>query len=235
MNTVNVKQWILIHAVLLIFASLITVSTGNILYLVVISFFSFLWLIYLGKKEWIHYQPVGGYANYTTFLRLVILVTTLCLEADLSNIVLFLFLGLAIILDGMDGWLARRFDQVSEWGGLFDKEVDSFLVASFAILLHTRFQFPMAILFIGLLHYWYELLLYGLAWQDLKTPPNPVGKYVAATLFISLLLAVILPFNCSIWLVSAASFFTLFSFGISLFYKYRAKKRFNKIIKTSTS
>jgi len=168
-----------------------------------VSLPSFLWFIYLGKKEWGQFQPLAGYANWVTFLRLILLLIVLCLEADLSN---------------------RRFNQVSLWGGLFDKEVDSFLVASVAILLYIRFQFPIAILFIGLLHYWYELLLYGLAWQEIKTPPNPIGKYVAASLFFSLLLAVILPFNWSICLVSVASFFTLFSFSISLFYKYRASR-----------
>ena len=230
MRTVNVEKWILIHAVLLIFASGIAISLNSMLYLVITSFFSFLWFIYIGREEWKQYQPVAGYANWTTFLRLILLVTTLCLEADLSNETLFLLLGFVIALDGVDGWLARRFNQVSAWGGLFDKEVDSFLVASIATLLYLRFQFPIAILLIGLLHYWYELVLYLLAWQDLKTPPNPIGKYVAAALFVSLLLAVVLPFNWSVWLVSIASFFTLLSFSISFFYKYRA----TKITKTRT-
>ena len=224
MKTVNVEKWILIHAILLIFASGITVLVNSIIPLIIVSLPSFLWFIYLGKKEWIGFQPIAGYANWVTFLRLTLLLTILCLQADLSNVMLFLFLAVIIALDGLDGWLARRFNQVSSSGGLFDKEVDSFLVASVAILLYTRFQFPIAILFIGLLHYWYELLLFLLVWQEIKTPPNPIGKYVAASLFISLLLAVILPFNWSIYLVSIASFFTLFSFSIYLFYKYRASR-----------
>ncbi len=224
MKTVNVKQWILIHAVLLIITNIIAIGLNSIQYLVIASFSSFLWFIYLGRETWRQYQPVAGYANWTTFLRLVLIAAILCLEADLSNRMLFLLLGFAIALDGLDGWLARRFNQVSAWGGLFDKEVDSFLVASMATLLYLRFQFPVAILLIGLLHYWYELLLYLLAWQDLKTPPNPIGKYVAAALFVSLLLAIILPFNWSVWVVFIASFFTLLSFSISFFYKYRATK-----------
>ncbi len=230
MGTVNVKQWILIHAVLLIIANIIAISLNYIQYLVFVSFASFLWFIYLGRAAWRQYQPIAGYANWTTFLRLVLLVATLCLEADLSNRMLFLLLGFAVALDGFDGYLARRFNQVSSWGGLFDKEVDSFLVAGIATLLYLRFQFPIAILLIGLLHYWYELLLYVLAWQALKTPPNPIGKYVAAILFISLLLAIVLPYSWSVWLVLIASFFTLLSFSISFFYKYRA----TKIMKTRT-
>jgi len=47
MKTVNVEKWILIHAILLIFASSITVLVNSIIPLIIVCIIAFFFMVYL--------------------------------------------------------------------------------------------------------------------------------------------------------------------------------------------
>lgn len=129
---------------------------------------------------------------------------------------------MAILLDGLDGYLARKYNQSSEVGALFDKTVDAYFVLLLAFILVIKFDVPFWFIGIGYLHYGYELLILGLGWQFLVTPKNPIGKYIAALLFISVLSPFILSKSLYLPIIYCASSLVSCSFVLSFFYKLKA-------------
>lgn len=71
-------------------------------------------------------------ANYITYLRLVITITLLVLilfRSDVVNMYYSLYITffsfLVLIMDWLDGYFARKFKQITDFGFLFDQEVDN--------------------------------------------------------------------------------------------------------------
>ena len=56
-------------------------------------------------------------------------------------------------LDGLDGWVARRFDQVSDFGARFDMESDSHTVLLLDLWLVVQAGFPAWVLIAGVMRY----------------------------------------------------------------------------------
>jgi len=77
--------------------------------------------------------------NLLTFIRLSCLPLFLwMLFVDESVAGAALLLGILGMTDWVDGWVARRFDQESEFGAIFDPTVDRvlFVVASVSVIVH---------------------------------------------------------------------------------------------------
>jgi len=221
MKNINVDKWIIIHAFLMLLISIYVLCTACMKGALVVVSLSFIALLYLNRSSFKQFRPYGGYANWVSLIRLLLLLVLLVNNQLLSKDMLALgFLG-CIIMDGLDGWLARRYQQVSEWGGLFDKEIDSFLVWGISLILYLYWDFANWIIGIGCLHYCYEVILYLLNWQDIKTPKNPIGRYVAAILFASLLAPFILPMKIAWPILGFASICIFGSFMVSFILKFR--------------
>ena len=221
MKNINVEKWIIIHAFLMLLISIYVLYTIKIKVAIFLVSLSFIGLVYLNRSSFSQFRPYGGYANWVSLIRLLLLFLLLINNQLLAKYILGLGFLTCILMDGLDGWLARRYQQVSEWGGLFDKEIDSFLVWGISLILYIYWNFPIWIMGIGCLHYFYEIILFLLNWQDIKTPKNPIGRYVAAFLFFSLLAPFILPMDFSGPILGIASILTLISFTISFILKYQ--------------
>lgn len=79
--------------------------------------------------------------------------------------------ALALVLDLVDGWLARRLDLVSAFGARFDMEVDALLLLILALLVWQADQTGAWVLLIGLLRY--AFVLAGMFRADLRRPLFP--------------------------------------------------------------
>ena len=85
----------------------------------------------------------------------------------------------ALLLDGVDGWVARRTGSQSELGARFDYEVDAFLMLVLCV-----FIVPVVgwwVLLIGLARYAFVAAGWGLEWMRGTLPPRYWRKVVAAT------------------------------------------------------
>jgi phosphatidylglycerophosphate synthase len=98
-----------------------------------------------------------GLANQVTLARAVLLALLLALvgESTMTStaVVIVVLASLAIVLDSIDGRLARRYGTASAFGARFDMEVDALLVLLLALL---AWQFGKAgawVLLSGLLRY----------------------------------------------------------------------------------
>lgn len=78
---------------------------------------------------------------------------------------------IALALDGVDGYLARRQDAVSAFGARFDLETDALLVLSLALMVWTTGQAGLWVLLAGLMRYIF--VVGGWLWPVLAKPLPP--------------------------------------------------------------
>lgn len=134
-----------------------------------------------------------GVANLATAARgtLVALLAALVGER-VGNTVQYIALAVgttAAILDGVDGWLARRTNTASRFGARFDMETDALLILTLAAL---TWQFDKAgiwVLLSGALRYVFVLASLALPWLRAPLPPSFRRKTVAVLQTVALLLA----------------------------------------------
>lgn len=200
-------------------ALLLAINTQSVFWLPLTAFSSFCYLFYSNSRST---KSLHSYANQITAFRFFLSAITALFVFKLPETVSFCLFGLAILLDGLDGYLARKYQQASEIGALFDKTVDAYFVLLLYYILVLKYNISFWFLGIGYLHYGYELLLLGLGWQDLAIPKNPIGKYAAALLFISLLSPFILPTYLYLAILYLSAILVSLSFGLSFFYKFKA-------------
>jgi len=112
-----------------------------------------------------------GWANRVTLWRagLICLIATPLLGAAVQpGWSLALLITLALALDAVDGWLARRLGLTSAFGARFDIEVDGLFLLILALLVWQAGRAGPWVLPIGLLHY--AFMLARRLWPRLRQP-----------------------------------------------------------------
>ena len=94
----------------------------------------------------------------------------------------------ALTLDAVDGWVARRTETESTLGGLFDGEVDAFLILVLSV--YVARSAGAWVLAIGLARYAFLATGWRLPWMRRRLPPRYWRKVVAATAGVALTFAV---------------------------------------------
>ena len=146
-------------------------------------------------------QPAFGAANRVTMMRAVLtalaagLVFELAFDAARPEAVGLAVAGLsafALLLDGVDGWLARRARSASAFGARFDMEVDAALILILSIgVVALEKAGPFAVL-IGAMRY--VFVAAGFLWPWLEDPlPAAFRRKAVCVLQGGALLAVMLP------------------------------------------
>ena len=123
-----------------------------------------------------------GLANGVTLFRLA-LTAMLCalLLAPTQPALLWLCIGIAttaLLLDGLDGRLARRFDSSSRFGARFDMEVDALLICVLALLAWHFERAGIWVLAAGLLRYIFVAAAVVLPWLRAELPERLRRKTV---------------------------------------------------------
>ncbi|NYE19237.1 CDP-alcohol phosphatidyltransferase family protein [Microbacterium immunditiarum] len=161
--------------------SLIGVAAG-IAYLVVSSLLLALGLRRRGAARF-------GQANIVTATRSVLvgLITAIVVSSfteSVSTPLLVSLSAIALALDGVDGYVARRTSSESELGAQFDMEVDAFL-----LLVLSVYCGPIVgwwVLAFGLMRYAFVAAGLVLAWMRTPLPPRYWRKAVAAICGVAL-------------------------------------------------
>ncbi len=187
----------------------------NIIFLVISAFSSFLFLILSQKKFLSQYRPFGGWANWITFSRLLLLLGVSFFHYLLSPLSLFFSFGAVIMLDVIDGAIARKKNLQSDFGLYFDMETDALFVLLVAFVLYTENMIPVWVFIPGLLRY-INVAIYSIfRLPAKKEPKRKYASYIAGFLFLALILPFIIPANFSIPILAIASIAVIFSFIIS--------------------
>ncbi|WP_161973744.1 CDP-alcohol phosphatidyltransferase family protein [Hwanghaeella grinnelliae] len=124
----------------------------------------------------------------------------------------------ALIMDGFDGWYARRNGDDSPFGALFDQETDAAFILILAILVVDQGKAGPWIVLSGLLRYLFVFT--GLFVDRLRAPLGPSirRKTVCVIQVVSLVvcLAPIIPPGLSLWIAALSLALLFYSFAVDV-------------------
>ncbi|MFJ9407240.1 CDP-alcohol phosphatidyltransferase family protein [Streptomyces sp. NPDC101393] len=171
-----------------------------------------------------------GPANRVTLARATLVGGVAALVADSfgGQAPVEALIGLAtvaLILDAVDGHVARRTETATPLGARFDMEVDAFLILVLCVYVAT----PLGpwVLCIGAMRYVFVAASWLLPWMRGPLPPSPARKTVAALQGIVLVVAGagIVPRAAAFALVAAALALLTWSFGRDTGWLWRSRCR----------
>jgi phosphatidylglycerophosphate synthase len=212
------ERWAKIHAVTLLVATGLAYFGELMMPLVVAGMISFILLILLNRYAWVR----GGAANGVTSLRLLLTFGMLACTSFLSHSVLACLGGIILLADGLDGYLARRFQTTSSFGGYYDMEADAYFVLSMSAVLYLTGLLGGWILLVGLTRYAFVLLKLFIKEKKTIHTRSSLGQFIAVFLMGSLIMGLVLPKEIYLSLILLASAMVLFSFVRELIWIIKA-------------
>lgn len=169
-----------------------------------------------------------GMANQVTLLRagLVCLAGGALLASGQSlteGWSLAALVVLALSLDAVDGWVARRFRLSSSFGARFDLEIDALLLLILALLAWRSGRVDAWVLAIGLMRYGFVLAGHTLPWLRAPLPPSRRRQAVCVQQGLTLLLCLLPPVDARTAAVAAvmALVALLASFAVDVYHLAR--------------
>lgn len=168
-----------------------------------------------------------GWANRVTLGRAVLVALVAgALANDAFIHAIWLWLGVAVIallLDGVDGWIARRTRSHSPFGARFDMELDALLIMLLCIGLIVEEGLGLWILLIGGMRYLFVAASLPFPWLNAPLKESYRRKAVCVWQVVAMLLALTpltSPFLAS--LLAFSALITLaYSFGTDVVWLYQ--------------
>lgn len=137
-----------------------------------------------------HPFPRFGAANYVTMFRAmaVALVAALIGEPGSARLLwlMIAIVTLVAVLDGADGWLARRTGLASGFGARFDMETDAALILVLSVLVWRHDKAGSWVWMCGLMRYLFVGAGWLLPWLAAPLRSTRRGKTVAVVQYIGL-------------------------------------------------
>ena len=129
-----------------------------------------------------------GPANQITTLRAVLAAVLVFLDNPWSAVSIAL---VAVLLDGVDGWVARRTRTASAFGARFDMETDAALIQVLAILVWQYGKAGPWVLASGLLRY--AFVAAGWLWPWMRRPlvSSLRGKTICVVQMVAVIVAIV--------------------------------------------
>ncbi|MFF9489796.1 CDP-alcohol phosphatidyltransferase family protein [Streptomyces sp. NPDC014676] len=170
-----------------------------------------------------------GAANRVTLGRATLVggVTALVADSFQDSPPVSLFVGLtavALILDGVDGKVARRTGTSTPLGARFDMEVDAFLILVLSV--YVSMAMGPWVFLIGGMRYVFVAAARVWPWLTAPLPPSTARKTVAALQGVLLLLAgsALLPHMVNVGVVVLALGLLVWSFGRDVLWLWRTSR-----------
>jgi len=181
----------------------------------------------LGGKKMIWNIP-----NILTLLRLILIPVYWLLMMVRNNetaaLIVFLF---ASATDLLDGYIARKYNQVTDWGKLFDPLADKLMVLSVLLSLLLKGIIPTAIIVIVLIKE--ALMMMGAAfmlYRKVVVYSKPIGKTAQFTTILGMVLAFFRNYFISplhiyvLWAATVLSLIAFLYYGIGCIHSLQSKK-----------
>lgn len=141
-----------------------------------------------------------GWANRATLLRGSLVIVLVALAPFTGNLTGSLWLYgwmalLALILDGVDGKVARATGSGSDFGARFDMELDALFILGLSIAVLALGKTGFWVLALGLMRYVFVAASHFLNWLNAPLPDSFRRKTVCVWQIVTLLVAVLSPVN----------------------------------------
>lgn len=173
-----------------------------------------------------HGVDAVGPANAVTLARAALVggVASMIADSFVRPVALWLMVlmtAIALLLDTVDGWVARRTDTVTDLGARFDMEVDAFLIL--ALSCSVAREFGAWVLAIGLARYVFVAAGRLLPWLRESLPRRYWAKVVAAVqgVVLTCAMADILPGPATLVALLIAGALLAQSFGHDVWWLWR--------------
>lgn len=207
--------WVKHHAVAMIAATLLAGVAGSAWPITVAAGVSFIGLAYRLRKHLGGLVPLGGHANRLTAVRLLLVLCAASLLTQVSQVWLLALLGLNVAMDVADGHLARRYKQVSHFGGVFDREADAIFVLVVYLYYFLAQGVAAWVLVPGLLPYFYRLIVWTLQGREAHEGKQRHAAMLAGTNYILLLVALAAPTQPPVQILMLSCGVVVSSFALS--------------------
>lgn len=212
-------RWTEYHGFLMIAGWLAVLAGAPVMTVAWLALLSFAVLTVAFRAKW---TPAGGYgaANFVTAFRFGLTCMLLSFSTP-APMLQFSLAVTALVLDGVDGWLARRLALNSAYGEFLDKEVDAFFTLALCLTLYLSERFGLWILMPGTLRYVFVLFIRYAG--PPATQENPMRWSRALGAFaLGALIVCLLPLGpWSVWIGVMATIIVLASFSRSFWDLYR--------------
>jgi phosphatidylglycerophosphate synthase len=169
-----------------------------------------------------------GPANRVTLFRALLVGGVLALVADslrgsVPVVTLVALAAVALVLDGVDGKVARRTGTSTALGARFDMEIDAILILGLSVYVAEKLDWW--VLAIGALRYAFVVFQQIMPWLRGRLPHRYSRKVVAATQGVVLVVAGsgVLPYILAIAAVALALGTLAWSFGRDTHWLWREK------------
>ena len=196
-NQPNILRWSHGHAVLMLALTVSSFLSERLEWLVIGAGISFGYYLWSGRYLLSAFKLGVGRANWVTILRISIISYLLLFYAEITPSGLAIILVLTLCLDGLDGYLARRFNEAGEFGQNFDLEADSFAICGLCLMVCQLRDLNWLLIGAGSLRYSYILLVRFTVTTPSIEPKRKYASVIAVTFYI--LLVVNILWN-AIWL-----------------------------------
>lgn len=169
-----------------------------------------------------------GACNLVTLIRaaLVCLLLGALAQGLVAGWAVAAVATLALALDGLDGWLARRQGLASGFGARFDVEVDSALALILCLHVLAGTAVGPEVLVLGVTRYVYVAAGVVLPWLRGALPPSQ-RRRVVCVIQIAALIVLLTPLpdaGQAIWLARAAAAALIWSFAVDIRFLFRASR-----------
>jgi len=215
----RILAWNKIHAVLLLIAATGSLYTKGTFLLAAISIVSFCYFIFNNRDTLKSMKPFGGYANWLTGFRLVMISFLMITWSILPHVLLVTLLVIFAILDGLDGKLARKYKQETIFGEYFDMELDALFVLFACMILYLKGYEGVWILFPGILRYIFVVYVWIFSAVPKKDKKQRFASIIAGMFFTTLLISLAFQNVVQEVILILSSIAIVVSFGIS-FYQF---------------
>lgn len=192
-------------------------------------------LVYAGMvvlllRHWPDQSQSLGVANCITLGRALVVAVLAGASAGFPALaphtgVLVLMALVALVLDGVDGWAARRWRCVSEFGARFDMELDAFLILVLCALLWVLDRAGVWVFAIGAMRYLFVLAMRPWPWLAAPLPPSQRRKAVCVWQVGSLLVCLLpgVRGGFALFLLWAALALLVWSFALDVRWLHRQR------------
>ena len=210
-----ILKWTRIHGIGMLLTIIPLVLFNNLAIQLIFVSLSFLTLFYFNRNLLKSHKPYGGYANIITGTRLIILLAVGIFRKYPSNEIIIILLVFTLILDGFDGYFARKYGTSSDFGAHFDMETDAFFISLLCSIIYSRSLLPVWILIPGFMRYAYVVFISIKGWSNISEPKSQHARVIAIIVFISLFTPLFLDKSIYLPLTAGATVLLIFSFMVS--------------------
>jgi phosphatidylglycerophosphate synthase len=220
-DDLRIGQWAKWHALAMLAATTVVLVFGRVEPIVLTAVVSFATYALMQRGLLSQFGPLGGHANQLTFLRLALLCVAAIGIGSLDWRAMFALFLANVALDVLDGYVARRRNQVTKFGAALDRETDAVFVLVACLYFGLALNVGPWILVQAVLPYFYRIVTWVIPDTKYSEVKQPYAARLAGVNFGLLLLAVAVPDSARLTILIISTATVVFSFMISFRDLYR--------------